>query len=847
MDEEDPSEELDFSSFVASFVKWPVACTHCGGELTNLEKYNVHMAAHKEGGPCVCLMCKMKFSCRDDFLLHKALCQIEGIFECTRCSKRFHTEKKLSEHLESHIREGVYCDICGLSFVSKDKLISHMKIHKTNIFVCGKCKQIFKCNSSFKNHTCISEDNEKKFYTFADIPEKKVNGLCRDSLSTNEESDSEDAETCRVVSESHLCKVCGDSFEQKELLIIHLATHFQCIECKKYFKSQTDLDMHTFLLADEKLYSCCLCETIVHGKKELEHHLSQHLASDDEPYDDLEWDDNSDVFQNVIPSLDATESLQSALLEKPVANVKIHKVIPAGNNVLKCSSCGKFVLSHHNLSAHIEPNTLLTDSDEEYVYISRLESPQNKPKQTEDTYCTCHYHLNILSSLSEQSPSKSHGEYECQEAENVINTSQISTHLHPLNSTLEDSVDSKPKSVHSKGIEDHSVVQFDDSNDKGSNCDRPNDFEILKPEMESSRKVLLHTNQLLNRDSTSSSASNISDLVAKKDCKNRSDGSKSVSLNTELEAKIEGIFPNKSTIRLIRLDKTDALPFKSGMKEFGMNTNIGDGNPLAKPVKILISTGSFSDSSINCGSVSDVLNGSNVKKSIPILKSSATKRSHPEVNIVNQEKLVLPSITGNDGGKNLVENPVSKLCKVKIEKSIKKRSPSKFKDDRTEFVATQSNENAVKLSNGKIMTLESKACSTRGEKRKNVSQQALNVSSAIDVMEPKHGRKPKSLGKTDTLMLRPNNEKVVPSKRRPNFMKKEQEKNKTRSDASTPNANGNENSNILGSNMIFKVEQLRYESEEEEEEESLDFSGIKKEFLASDVFIKEEEWDIVDF
>uniref|UniRef100_A0A0N7ZBX0 C2H2-type domain-containing protein n=1 Tax=Scylla olivacea TaxID=85551 RepID=A0A0N7ZBX0_SCYOL len=840
LDEKDTSEDLDFSSFVASFVKWPISCTHCRVELANLENYNVHMAAHKEGQPCVCAVCKMKFSCRDDYLLHKDLCHIEGIFECTRCSKRFHTEKKLGEHLETHCGEGTCCDTCGLSFMSKDKLASHMKVHKVNVFVCGKCKIIFKCNSSFKNHTCsIQDSSEKKFYTFGDTPKKKVNEQCLSSVSADDESDSEDPDLCQVVSESHLCKVCGDSFKQKDDLKLHLTNHFQCIECKKYFKNQTDLDMHAFLLAEEKVYSCCLCEAIVHGKKELEYHLSQHLASDDVPVDDLEWDDNTEGVQNVIPSLDATESTQPTLLESSVGNVKMHKVVPAGNNALKCSSCGKFVLLHHSLSAHIEPNTPVTDSDEEYVYISRLGSPQNKNKQKEETYCTCYHRLDF--GLSEQSPSKSLNEYECQEVQNLINASQISTHLPPPKSAHE-SVDSKSESFLSEVTEDNSMVQMDVSNDKEGNSDKPDDFdEMLKPETESSCKASMNSNQLLNGDSMNSSASNISEHVVKINGKNRSDNSKVSLYNKEVSS------PKRSGIKVIKVDKNvEPLPQKANVKEVVLNSNTGSGNMLiGKPMRIVVSTGLFGASGLNLAPL-PVLNSNDVKKSASSLKNSGTKRSQPEMSLVNQEELILHSLTGDDISKSFPETSVSMPKKIKQEKSIKKLPPSKHKD-KTEFIASQSKGNSLKVSISKKLITSSKPQKVKAEKRKNVNQQVLNPSNVTEMKEAKHARKPKDLSKEDPV-LRASGKRERPSKRRPPFRKREQGKHKTRSDASMPNTNGSDPCYVPESNMIFKVEQLAYESDEDEdEEESLDFSGIKKEFLASDVFIKEEEWDIVDF
>ncbi|XP_045104583.1 zinc finger protein 585A-like [Portunus trituberculatus] len=831
LDDKGSPEDLDFSSFVASFVKWPISCTHCGDELANLENYNVHMAAHKEGQPCVCAVCKMKFLCRDDYLLHKDLCHIEGIFECTRCSKRFHTEKKLGEHLETHCGEGTCCDACGLNFMSKDKLVSHMKVHKVNVFVCGKCKIIFKCNSSFKNHTCsIQDSSEKKLYTFGESLKKKVNEHCLISASAIDESDSEDADLCQVINESHICKVCGDSFKQKDDLKLHLTNHFQCIECKKYFKNQTDLDMHAFLLAEEKVYSCCLCEAIVHGKKELEYHLSQHLGSDDVPVDDLEWDDNTEGVQNVIPSLDSTESSQPTLLENSVGNVKIHKVVPAGNNALKCSSCGKFVLLNHSFSSHMEANAPVTDSDEEFIYISRLGSPQNKNKQKEETYCTCHYKLNV--SLSEQNPSKSLSEYECQEVQKLISASQISTHLFLPKSTHE-SVDSKSESFLSEVTEDNSLVQMDVSNDRRGNSDEPDDFdEMLKPETEANCKASLNSNQLLNGDSTKSSASIISDNVVKIDGKNRCENPKVSSQDSEVSS------IKRTGIKVIKVDKNvETLPQKTNMKEIVSNSNIGSENiPIGKPVRILVSTGLFGASGLNVTSL-PVVNNSELKKSASSPKNSVTKRSQPEMSLVNQEELILHSLTGDDISRSFPETPVSMPKKIKQEKSIKKVLPSKHKD-KTEFIASQSKDDSLKLSISKKLITSSRPQKVKADKRKNVNKQVLNSSSVTEMKDP---------NKVDP-MLRPRGKRARPSKRRPPFRKSEQRISKTRPDVSTSNTNGSEPCHVPESNMIFKVEQLAYESDDdEEEEESLDFSGIKKEFLASDVFIKEEEWDIVDF
>lgn len=848
-DEKNPSEELeDFSSFVTSFVKWPVTCTQCGVELVNLHHYSAHMATHKKGERSFfCLMCKTNFSSKDDYLLHKSLCHIEGIFECSFCSKKFHTEKRLSDHLESHNGEGVGCDICRLRFVNKEKLSLHMRAHSTSIFVCAKCKKIFRCNSSLKNHTCAPESYEKKLYTFDDSTQKVMNEQFQDSVSTIEDSDSEDAELCEDSSDSHLCKVCGESFQRKEDLISHLTVHFQCVKCKMYFKSQSDLDMHKFLLADEKLYSCCLCEALVHGKQELESHISAHLTTEDDLLDALEWEDNTEILQNI--NLDPSEPLHSTSFERSLSALKIHKVTPAGKNAIKCSACGKLVFSHHNLSSQIESSTPAGDSDE-YVYISRLGSPKIKLKQTEETYCSCHHSLGTVGALSEQSArqSTSLSEYGDQETLKILTASQIPTHLLTMKHKGNEPIDTKSKAVLNQVIKNNSVVLF-------TSAKKDNTPEASKSEREDC-KVLrnsINSTEMMEKSLSGSIASSIADVSSKKDSNNLSDNLKAGMTNVDLEAKKEVFSPQKAGIKVIKLDssKVNSASLKSNKKELLVSGTSGKDGLLPAPVRIFVTTsGLLSVPTDNEEKIVTEDHADHTNKRSPFVQRKlglGFRKILPKVNIVSQD-LLMSSPKRKEGGFSSQISTSLPPKKIKTEAPVKYLQLNKFADlNKVELITSKANVNVRKMSDCEKVTFESKSLDATNEKNKNAGQQS--VSSLGTVTDPGGGnpvRKAKIFDKAEPVLLA--KDKSISLSNRITHLKKKdyQGKSRKRRDTSTLNSGGSDSCYLPEMNMMLKVEKPSSDSEENDEDNSLDFSGIKKEFLASDVFIK-EEWDIVDF
>lgn len=849
-DEKDSSVEFDFSTFVASFVKWPVSCIQCEEELVDLKHYNAHMAAHKKGEPSYyCLMCKTNFSCKNDYLLHKDICHIEGIFECSFCWKRFHTEKRLRDHLDSHSGEGVCCDSCGLRFVDKDKLLSHMKVHSstsTSIFVCAKCKKIFRCNSSLKNHSCAPENKEKKLYTFDDNT-MKMNEQCQDSMSTIEDSESEDAELCEVLTDSYLCKTCGDSFQQREDLISHLEIHFQCVECKKYFKSQMDLDMHKFLLGDEKLFSCCLCDAVVHGKKELEGHISFHLKTEDDLLDDLEWEDNNENLQNITQSSDTNEPMYHNSCERSQLSAKIHKVILAGRNTLKCVSCGKFVYSHHNLSANIETSTPAGNTDE-YVYISRLGSPKMKPRHTEETCCTCHRSSGIvLGALSEQNINQSISSNESgdKEAFKIFATTQMPTHWHTHKNVVNDSIDTKSKSVLNQVAKNISAIL-----DTNTKYDTSTKFdEAIKSRREDCKLLLnsVSSTELLEKNLSSLSASSIGGASpAIKSNNSPSEHLKASLTNEEVEYKKEITSPKTLGIKVIKLDssKVNSESSKIGTKLLS-NCNLGKGD-IPPPVKIFVRTSGLlsapgKNGGKELGSASK-LPGTNEYTKSSVNNRISFRKILPKVRASKEEEDLSPKRKGRGQGSQDSSSLFTK--KIKVEVPLKKLPPSKYTGvDITEIVPSLLSTNGVKTKFEKI-TLENKSHSVAFEKRRTGGQQSLYNSGITELVVDDSKRKSNTFDKAEPIVLMKDRNKR--SSKRTTYKKQEhQGNNMKRRDSTTLDANGSDSVPLLEPNMTVKVEKLSYDSEEYDDD-SLDFSGIKKEFLACDALIK-EEWDIVEF
>lgn len=76
-------------------------------------------------------------------------------YQCSKCCKRFATQRTLKRHEDSHESELFKCEFCEKTFVTVGGLEQHMDSEPHFKFVCGTCRKRFGTSKELKTHSKI--------------------------------------------------------------------------------------------------------------------------------------------------------------------------------------------------------------------------------------------------------------------------------------------------------------------------------------------------------------------------------------------------------------------------------------------------------------------------------------------------------------------------------------------------------------------------------------------------------------------------------------------------------------------------------------------------------------------
>nr|CAD7572112.1 unnamed protein product [Timema californicum] len=104
----------------------PVACDFCESEFDDLEKFDIHMASHKEVRFFSCQLCTNTYMSWSNLVAHRKACHGGSVLSCEECSeRRYHPDLGPVNYAVGDFPVG--CEECGAGFHSLNELYRHFR------------------------------------------------------------------------------------------------------------------------------------------------------------------------------------------------------------------------------------------------------------------------------------------------------------------------------------------------------------------------------------------------------------------------------------------------------------------------------------------------------------------------------------------------------------------------------------------------------------------------------------------------------------------------------------------------------------------------------------------------
>lgn len=193
-------------------------CDICGKQWQRASQLRLHEVTHSELRPYICEICGQAYKHKHARDIHVGMHQGINPFLCHICGKAFTQKCALQRHLPIHTKEAPYqCEYCGKLFVHHTSFNMHTLVHTgEKMYKCKVCGLALLSGSHLKRHTRI-HTGERPFACsqcgkrFAE----KYNLMAHQKIHSGPDN---------VIShrKTHVCKVCGLSFDRKPKLEDHL-------------------------------------------------------------------------------------------------------------------------------------------------------------------------------------------------------------------------------------------------------------------------------------------------------------------------------------------------------------------------------------------------------------------------------------------------------------------------------------------------------------------------------------------------------------------------------------------------------------------------------------------------
>ncbi|XP_072023495.1 uncharacterized protein [Amphiura filiformis] len=330
-----------------------IVCMYCDMKFTREFSLALHMKHHGGATPFECMQCLEKFSCREELTQHRTSHVDKKALSCYKCNKAFQSRTSLQMHVNNHerkkqchrskyndqkrgnktqkprrhIHKNILCELvcmyCDRKIKGNAALAVHMKSHAGETpFECLQCRDKFASREELTQHRTCHVDDENAL-------------KCRQCDKTFETQYEVTKHLCELV-----CMYCDRKFKGKAGLCSHIRIHvgetpFECMQCGDKFASREEMTQHRTNHVDDKIaLKCHHCVTTFPTLAKLQKHLSKFTTG----------------YKRKTYKCEKCETKYDSNYQRDIHMREAH----TGEEIFKCTNCGKKFLQESELSQHVE-------------------------------------------------------------------------------------------------------------------------------------------------------------------------------------------------------------------------------------------------------------------------------------------------------------------------------------------------------------------------------------------------------------------------------------------------------------------------------------------------------------